>query len=35
VLRPDDILITQGAGDVGGIALALAEAALKLDEVSL
>lgn len=35
VLRPDDILITQGAGDVGGIALSLAEAALKLDEVTL
>ncbi|MDN3522347.1 UDP-N-acetylmuramate--L-alanine ligase [Halomonas ramblicola] len=35
VLRPDDILITQGAGDVGGISLALAEAALKLDEVTL
>ena len=35
VLRPDDILITQGAGDVGGIALRLAESALKLDEVTL
>ncbi|AXY41245.1 UDP-N-acetylmuramate--L-alanine ligase [Halomonas sp. JS92-SW72] len=35
VLRPDDILITQGAGDVGGISLALAEAALELDEVTL
>ncbi|MCE9683232.1 UDP-N-acetylmuramate--L-alanine ligase [Halomonas alkalisoli] len=35
VLRPGDILITQGAGDVGGIALALAESRLKLDEVSL
>ncbi|WP_416140839.1 UDP-N-acetylmuramate--L-alanine ligase [Halomonas sp. HK25] len=35
VLRPDDILITQGAGDVGGISLALAEAALALDEVTL
>ncbi|MGJ7457129.1 UDP-N-acetylmuramate--L-alanine ligase [Halomonas sp. MA07-2] len=35
VLRPDDILITQGAGDVGGISLALAEAALAFDEVTL
>ncbi|MCE9665155.1 UDP-N-acetylmuramate--L-alanine ligase [Halomonas sp. M5N1S17] len=35
VLRPGDILITQGAGDVGGIAQALAESRLKLDEVSL
>ena len=35
VLRPGDILITQGAGDIGGISLALAEAALDLDEVSL
>jgi UDP-N-acetylmuramate--alanine ligase len=35
VLRPNDILITQGAGDVGGISLALAEAALELDEVTL
>ena len=35
VLRPGDILITQGAGDVGGIALGLAESRLKLDEVSL
>ncbi|GGX81603.1 UDP-N-acetylmuramate--L-alanine ligase [Litchfieldella qijiaojingensis] len=35
VLRPDDILITQGAGDVGGIALCLAQAQLKFDEVSL
>ncbi|MCC5883580.1 MAG: UDP-N-acetylmuramate--L-alanine ligase [Halomonas sp.] len=35
VLRDDDILITQGAGDVGGIALALAESQLKLDEVVL
>jgi len=34
VLRPDDILITQGAGDVGGISQALADAALKLDEVT-
>ncbi|WP_104202025.1 UDP-N-acetylmuramate--L-alanine ligase [Billgrantia saliphila] len=35
VLRADDILITQGAGDVGGIALALAESRLKLEEVAL
>ncbi len=35
VLRPDDILITQGAGDVGGISQALAESALTLDEVLL
>nr|WP_298249944.1 UDP-N-acetylmuramate--L-alanine ligase [uncultured Halomonas sp.] len=35
VLRPDDILITQGAGDIGGIAQALAGAALVLDEVKL
>jgi UDP-N-acetylmuramate--alanine ligase len=35
VLRADDILITQGAGDVGGIALSMAEAALRLDEVVL
>ncbi|QEA40184.1 UDP-N-acetylmuramate--L-alanine ligase [Pistricoccus aurantiacus] len=35
VLRPEDILITQGAGDVGGIALRLAEHRLKLDEVTL
>lgn len=35
ILRPDDILITQGAGDVGGISLTLAEAALRLDEVVL
>ncbi|WP_183326532.1 UDP-N-acetylmuramate--L-alanine ligase [Halomonas cerina] len=35
VLRPGDILITQGAGDVGGIALRLAEASLELDEVAL
>ncbi|PAU75673.1 UDP-N-acetylmuramate--L-alanine ligase [Halomonas salipaludis] len=35
VLRPGDILITQGAGDVGGIAQALAEAQLDLDEVAL
>lgn len=35
VLRPDDILITQGAGDVGGISQRLADARLKLDEVTL
>ncbi|MBF7054456.1 UDP-N-acetylmuramate--L-alanine ligase [Halomonas sp. KAO] len=35
VLRPGDILITQGAGDIGGIAQALAESALVLDEVML
>ncbi|WP_051496806.1 UDP-N-acetylmuramate--L-alanine ligase [Halomonas sp. BC04] len=35
VLCPGDILITQGAGDVGGIALGLAQSGLKLDEVSL
>ena len=35
VLRPGDILITQGAGDIGGISLVLAEADLDLDEVSL
>ncbi|MFC0266940.1 UDP-N-acetylmuramate--L-alanine ligase [Kushneria aurantia] len=29
VLRDDDILITQGAGDIGGISAALAEAALQ------
>ncbi|MCS2610038.1 UDP-N-acetylmuramate--L-alanine ligase [Halomonas dongshanensis] len=35
VLRPGDILITQGAGDVGGISLRLAQAQLVLDEVAL
>ncbi|AQU82060.1 UDP-N-acetylmuramate--L-alanine ligase [Halomonas sp. 'Soap Lake  len=35
VLRPGDILITQGAGDVGGISLRLAQAKLVLDEVEL
>ncbi len=35
VLRPGDILITQGAGDIGGIAQALAHSALRLDEVVL
>ncbi|MDN3525490.1 UDP-N-acetylmuramate--L-alanine ligase [Halomonas sabkhae] len=35
VLRPGDILITQGAGDVGGISQQLCDAQLVLDEVSL
>lgn len=35
VLRPGDILITQGAGDVGGISLSLAQAQLAMDEVDL
>lgn len=35
VLRDDDILITQGAGDVGGIAISLAASRLELDEVEL
>lgn len=35
VLRPDDILITQGAGDVGGISLRLAQARLVMSEVAL
>ncbi|GAB2718044.1 UDP-N-acetylmuramate--L-alanine ligase [Halomonas garicola] len=35
VLRPGDILITQGAGDIGGIAQRLARAELLLDEVTL
>ncbi|SHL97976.1 UDP-N-acetylmuramate--L-alanine ligase [Vreelandella subglaciescola] len=35
VLRPGDILITQGAGDIGGISLSLANAELDLDEVTL
>ncbi|WP_248730296.1 MULTISPECIES: UDP-N-acetylmuramate--L-alanine ligase [Halomonadaceae] len=35
VLRPGDILITQGAGDVGSIALRLADSHLRLDEVVL
>ncbi|MGM0614420.1 MAG: UDP-N-acetylmuramate--L-alanine ligase [Pseudomonadota bacterium] len=34
VLRPGDILITQGAGDIGGIAQSLAKAQLMLGEVS-
>ena len=34
-LRDGDILITQGAGDIGGISLALAASRLKLDEVKL
>ncbi|MGQ7246962.1 UDP-N-acetylmuramate--L-alanine ligase [Halomonas sp. V046] len=35
VLRADDILITQGAGDVGGISQRLADARLNFDEVTL
>lgn len=35
VLRPGDILITQGAGDVGGISLRLAQAQMALNEVVL
>ncbi|MEC7294943.1 MAG: UDP-N-acetylmuramate--L-alanine ligase, partial [Pseudomonadota bacterium] len=35
VLRPGDILITQGAGDVGGISMRLAQAKLEMDEVAL
>lgn len=35
VLRPGDILITQGAGDVGGISLRLAQAQLVMNEVGL
>lgn len=35
VLRPGDILITQGAGDVGGISLRLAQAQLAMKEVEL
>ena len=35
VLRPGDILITQGAGDVGGISLRLAQAQLVMNEVEL
>ena len=35
VLRPGDILITQGAGDVGGISQRLADAQLQFDEVIL
>ena len=35
VLRPGDILITQGAGDVGGISLCLAQAQLVMNEVEL
>jgi len=35
VLRPGDILITQGAGDVGGISLRLAQAKMALNEVEL
>ncbi len=35
VLHPNDILITQGAGDVGGISLSLAQAQLAMNEVVL
>ncbi|MYL22772.1 UDP-N-acetylmuramate--L-alanine ligase [Halomonas alkaliantarctica] len=35
ILRPGDILITQGAGDVGGISLRLAASKLSFDEVAL
>jgi UDP-N-acetylmuramate--alanine ligase len=35
VLRDGDILITQGAGDVGGISLSLAACRLQFDEVTL
>jgi UDP-N-acetylmuramate--alanine ligase len=35
VLKPGDILITQGAGDVGGIAQQLADAELNFEEVEL
>ncbi|WP_280566635.1 UDP-N-acetylmuramate--L-alanine ligase [Chromohalobacter sp. 296-RDG] len=35
VLRPDDILITQGAGDIGGISLRLADCRLHLDGMEL
>lgn len=35
VLRPGDLLITQGAGDVGGIAQQLADSGLNFDEVEL
>ncbi|MEA2118375.1 UDP-N-acetylmuramate--L-alanine ligase [Halovibrio sp. HP20-50] len=35
VLRPGDILITQGAGDVGGISQRLAQAQLVMSEVEL
>lgn len=35
VLCPGDILITQGAGDVGGISLRLAQAQLVMNEVEL
>lgn len=35
VLRPDDILITQGAGDIGGISLRLAGCRLHLDGMEL
>ncbi len=35
LLRPGDIFITQGAGDVGGISLRFAHAKLSLDKVEL
>lgn len=35
LLRPGDIFITQGAGDVGGISLRFAQAKLALDKVEL
>ena len=35
VVKPGDILITQGAGDVGGISQRLADALLQFDEVTL
>ncbi len=35
LLRPEDIFITQGAGDVGGISLRFAQAKLALDKVEL
>ncbi|MGO2133144.1 MAG: UDP-N-acetylmuramate--L-alanine ligase, partial [Halomonas sp.] len=35
VLKPGDLLITQGAGDVGSIAQQLADSGLNFDEVAL
>ncbi len=35
LLRPGDILITQGAGDIGGIATRLADSRLNLEKVKL
>ena len=35
IMKPGDILITQGAGDIGGISLRLAQAKLEMDEVAL